>query len=343
MVKLSLVRKLVQHRSHPPREALYLPDSAQASLRIRIQQIPPPRFVELFNRPSQHSYIGHRQIQSLRARRRHDVRRISRQKQTPVPHGLDHKAAHARHPFLQHRPRCQLPAITRETSFQFMPNLFVRPLLDVLIRLALNVQAADLRRSHAEKGEAALMGAINQLVRRRRRLRQNAKPPERILSLKNCQRARRQARPANSVEAIASRDEITAYLVPSAVFLIRNPGRVPVEIMHADIIHLKQHLPSTRQSRVGQVLHHLVLGIDRDSLPARQVREIDPMSSPVEAQLDPLMNEPLALQAFPNTRFDQQINRALLQYTRPYPFFDVLPAAVLDDDVIDSLEIQKMR
>ena len=51
---------------------------------------------------------------------------------------------------------------------------------------------------------------------------------------------------------------------------------------------------------------------------------------PVEAQLDAVVHEPLALQAVADPGSREQIDRALLEHARADPLLDVLAAAGLD-------------
>jgi hypothetical protein len=67
------------------------------------------------------------------------------------------------------------------------------------------------------------------------------------------------------------------------------------------------------------------------------------MAAAVESQFDSVMDETFALQAFPDTCFDQHIHRALLEHACPDALFDVFPAASFDNDRFDSLQVEEMR
>jgi hypothetical protein len=47
---------------------------------------------------------------------------------------------------------------------KLLPNLLVRPEGKILLRRALDIKAADLWRTHAEQGKAALMIGVNQFL-----------------------------------------------------------------------------------------------------------------------------------------------------------------------------------
>src|SRR5206468_6123654 len=138
-------------------------------------------------------------------------------KQSPMLHRLNYKAAHSSHAFLQNPTFRQLPILCRCTHSQFAPDLFLTPLADVFIRLALQIQSANGRASHAQERESPLVQRVDQLVRRWRSLRQNSKPSKRILSLINSQRRGWNAGPANAVKAVAPSDKVAGQFVTSAV------------------------------------------------------------------------------------------------------------------------------
>ena len=66
------------------------------------------------------------------------------------------------------------------------------------------------------------------------------------------------------------------------------------------------------------------------------------MAAPVESQRDAVMREAFALQALADARFDQQIDRALLEQARADALLDVFSAARFEDDGFDSLQVEQM-
>ena len=56
------------------------------------------------------------------------------------------------------------------------------------------------------------------------------------------------------------------------------------------------------QPRVDQVLDHLLLAVDRDRPPAGEIGQRDPVALAVEAQLDAVMHQPLAVHPLPERR-----------------------------------------
>ena len=94
------------------------------------------------------------------------MRRITGEEKIPMLHRLDHEAAHLGDALLRDRAFIQLPStISREAPMQLLPDARIGPLLDVLVGLALQIQARELRRAHALKREAVIVIYINELIR----------------------------------------------------------------------------------------------------------------------------------------------------------------------------------
>jgi len=62
----------------------------------------------------------------------------------------------------------------------------------------------------------------------------------------------------------------------------------------------------------------------------------------VEAQLDALMYEALAVEPIGEAELGEQVNRSLLEDAGADSLLDVLAAAVLEDDAIDALTLQEV-
>ena len=89
--------------------------------------------------------------------------------------------------------------------------------VNVLVVIALQIEPRQRRRAHGVEREAAVGVGIDQLVIRRRRLRQNAEPAERIIALEHAEHAVGNARPADAVEAVAAGDEVAIDLLRAAL------------------------------------------------------------------------------------------------------------------------------
>ena len=57
------------------------------------------------------------------------------------------------------------PFVGIEPRLQLLPDALVGPVVDVIVGIALEVEALDLRGARAHQGEAALMKGVDQLFR----------------------------------------------------------------------------------------------------------------------------------------------------------------------------------
>ena len=93
---------------------------------------------------------------------------------------------------------------------------------------------------------------------------------------------------------------------------------------------------------VNQISDDFVLPVDRDGFAARELRHVDAMATPFEADEDAFVPEPALFEAVAGTNRAQQIDRALLEHTGSHAIDDVLAIAVFDDDRVDAVEMKKV-
>jgi len=144
------------------------------------------------------------------------------------------------------------------------------------------------------------------------------------------------------MEAVASTNKIAGQFVSLTILSISDFRLGAFEVMHADAFNLEQDLAASGDAGIGQIFDDLVLGVDGDSFSTGQVFEIDTMAVAMEAQLDSIVNQALTLHPLAHAHFHEQVNRALLQHAGADSFLNVLPAAVLDHDRVNSLQMEKM-
>jgi len=102
---------------------------------------------------------------------------IAGEEQAPEAQRLGDKAAQRRDALLERRPGHQRRGRLRiEPAAQLVPEFSIGPLLDLVAQRALQVVAAARMRAHAAQGETALVLDVDQLVRDRRRVREQAQP-----------------------------------------------------------------------------------------------------------------------------------------------------------------------
>ena len=184
--------------------------------------------------------VGDREVQPLRAGRRDDVRRVAGQEQAAVLHRLGDEAAHAGDALLEHRPLVERPPLERGARLELLPDALVRPLAEVLVVGDLEVVARQLGPAQREQREAALVVGVDELVHRRRDLREDPEPAERVLALERAQHAGGDALAADAVEAVAAGDEVALELVGRAVVREADARPVALELVHAHALDLEQ-------------------------------------------------------------------------------------------------------
>ena len=66
------------------------------------------------------------------------------------------------------------------------------------------------------------------------------------------------------------------------------------------------------------------------------------MTAAVESEVDAGVTHTLTPQAVPDAGRGHEVNRALLEHSGTDPFDDVVPAAILEDEGVDSPEMEKV-
>ena len=109
-------------------------------------------------------------------------------------------------------------------DLQLLPDFLVRPIQKVFVGTALEIKAADARRTHAEQRETAIVVGVDEFFRRRRRFGENAQPAERIHAIESGENAFGQRRAADAMITVAASDEIADEFARLAVFAKADGG-----------------------------------------------------------------------------------------------------------------------
>ena len=196
--------------------------------------------------------------------------------------------------------------------------------------------------AHAVEREAAVVVAVDELLARGLDLGQDPEPAEGVDVLARRQPALRQRGAADAVEAVAARDHVAAQLVLLPAVAVAQRWLVRVEAVRGHILDLEQERSAGLDAGGDQVLHDLLLAVDRDAAAAGELVERDPVPTATEAQLHAVVHEPLALEALAHAHLDQELDRALLQHTGADAPLDVLAVAGLEDHGLDPLEVKEL-
>src|SRR5947209_20606682 len=95
---------------------------------------------------------------------------------------------------------------------------------------------------------------VNQLVRRRRRLDQDAEPAEGIDARELVAQARGDGGARDAVEAVAAGDELALELHQSSVVVVADLGLARVEVIDRRVLHLEEDLAAGGKARGDEVL-----------------------------------------------------------------------------------------
>ncbi len=71
--------------------------------------------------------------------------------------------------------------------------------------------------------------------------------------------------------------------------------------------------------------------------------QVDPVPGAAELELEAVMGETLLVQAGGHAQFVQQLDGPVLEDARAHPALDVLPAAGLEHDRVDPLQVEEVR
>ena len=160
--------------------------------------------------------------------------------------------------------------------------------------------------------------------------------------LPESERAVRHGRAADAVKAVAAGDDVTPKLTLDAAVPVADHGGVGVDALRTHVLDLEQQRRPRFEACGDQVLHDLLLAVDRDAPAAGELIEGDPVAFAGEAQLDAMVDEALALETLADADLDQEVDRPLLEHTCAHPSLDVVARTVLEDYRLDALEMQQV-
>src|SRR5215207_1557427 len=142
------------------------------------------------------------------------------------------------------------------------------------------------------------------------------------------------------MEPVAAGDEVAEQLARLAVLGERDDRCLIGEPRRGHAADLEVQRAAGPQPCLDQVLHDLVLAVDRDRATSGQLRHVDAMTTAVEREVDAGVPHALTPQAVPDPRRGHEIDSALLEHSGTHSFDDVVPAATLEDDGVDPLEME---
>src|SRR4029079_18245717 len=190
--------------------------------------------------------------------------------------------------------------------------------------------------AHRAEREAARAVHVDQPVRHRRCVRQQAQPAKRVHLLVLSDRAARHAGTADAVEAVAAGNEVAHDLLAHAVLLVGDARPRIVEFVQRDVRGLVHGRQVGGAARVHQIARQLCLAVDGHALAPGEALHVDAATVTAPEHLEPAMHQPLAVHARPDAGLVQQIDANLLEDPGADPAEYVLAGLALQDHGVDA-------
>ena len=145
------------------------------------------------------------------------------------------------------------------------------------------------------------------------------------------------------MEAVAAGDHVALELLRDAVVHEANPRAFRLEVVHGHVVHLEKERQSALEPGGDQVLHDLGLAVDHDRASVCELAERNVVALAVELEVDPVVDDPLAIHARAHACVAQQLDRSLLEHAGANPVLDVVAVAVLEHDRLDAGHLEQAR
>src|SRR5262249_31128386 len=96
------------------------------------------------------------------------------------------------------------------------------------------------------------------------------------------------------------------------------------------------------KTSLDQVFNHFVLTVNCDGFSAREFRHVDVMPASLKADVKTVVPQTFTQEPVADANRVHQIHGSLLENAGPHALDYVIAAAILDDDRIDSDEMEKV-
>src|SRR5690606_28473284 len=196
---------------------------------------------------------------------------------------------------------------------QLVPEAAVAPVLHFLGQRHLQVVAAAAAAAHAAQREAARMPRVDQLVVDGRGVGQQPQPAEGIHALVFGQHARRDAAAADAVEAVAAGDVVAFDALAAAVAGERDRRTGAVEVVDLHVGGAVVDHPALALAQFHQVAGELGLAVHHHRA-AGQALEVDVVQLAVDADVEAVVRQPLAVHALAGPGLAQHLHRPPFQH-----------------------------
>ncbi len=128
-----------------------------------------------------------------------------------------------------------------------------------------------------------------------------------------------------------------------AAVAVAHARALAVDAFELHLLDLELDLAAAREPRRDQILHDLLLAVNRERAPARELGERDAIAPLVEREQQPVVNQSLAVQALGQAQLVEQVDGALLEDAGAHALLHVGAAAAFEDHRRDPFALQQMR
>ena len=90
-----------------------------------------------------------------------------------------------------------------------------------------------------------------------------------------------------------SRNEVAGQFAGVSIFFVSDLRAGAVEVVHADVFNFKENLATGGDTGIGQIFHHFVLRVNRNSLSVGEIPKINTVTAASKAQLDSVVDQAL--------------------------------------------------
>ncbi len=144
------------------------------------------------------------------------------------------------------------------------------------------------------------------------------------------------------METVAACNDIALEHLLLALVPVPNRRPLGLQVVEADIRDGVEERAAGGTARRDQILDDPVLAVDRDRAPAGQLAQRDPVAPAEEAQLDPVVDEPFALDARGEPDVTEHVHHALLEHACAHTRDHVLLRSVFEHDRLHPRAVEEV-
>ena len=261
------------------------------------------------------------------------MRGIPGQKQRSKSHWLGHKAPQRRDAFFDARPGHQMvPCFRVQTIAKFIPEGFIRPLIQMVGQRHLQVITATRATPLRAQRKTSRTIDVNEFLMDRRGIGQHTQPAKGVDLLKLLNRLAGNARSANAMKSVATRNEVTLDGLGNPVLNESHAWVVAIEVMDLHRLRFVVRCESCGFACLHQVPGDFGLAIHHDLFPTRQALEVNPMAFALEEQIKSGVGQSVLGQAFVYAGLCQHVEGDLFKNAGPNSAQHIVGRLALDDD-----------